>query len=435
MPGFDTTGALRASVLSAETVAAGAAASKADVVVVLGVRDAAVAPPLQALTAGAVALVAYDCADAVAELQRIGEFKSAAEGVEAASQAAAVQLMPWAGAAQGSRLAEQAELLFSRHSSEDLLYAVFFIVHALVQELDIVRHTVSPTWEKGPLRNAQEFAAMCTTCSGEISAALSDPPTKATIDLLNACDMRDQVGSYRVIVSYETPQSVGLRSLGMHALVCRRLVDVSVAPRGCDARAAGGLLAVHPAEEQPVWLRRAHPGAAEGTAPAQAREARGRARESKAERGRARESERERGRARESESEGDGEVRAPRRARASSSTSSDLSPRDGVRTAGGAVSPSTPRQRVSSSLATTRATRRTRRRSGCRGAGRSCAAPTRRTTPSLRSIRSSTHRASRRPRCGAPRRDRPYSIAPSWLSSTCVWRHTGCSLPFRTRPA
>ena len=36
--------------------------------------------------------------------------------------------------------------------------------------------------------------------------ALTDPATKATIDLLNECDMRDQVGSYRVIVSYETPQ-------------------------------------------------------------------------------------------------------------------------------------------------------------------------------------------------------------------------------------
>ena len=226
MPGFDTTGALRASVLSAETVADGATAFSAlgaeTVVVVLGVRDAAVAKPLQALSAGTAALVTYDCADAVAELQRIGEFKSAAEGVEAASQAVAVQLMPWAGAAQGSRLAEQAALLFSRHSSEDLLYAVFFIVHALVQELDIVRHTVSPTWEKGPLRNAQEFAAMCTTCGGEISAALSDPPTKATIDLLNACDMRDQVGSYRVIVSYETPQVTRGATETAHGTPCPR---------------------------------------------------------------------------------------------------------------------------------------------------------------------------------------------------------------------
>ena len=47
---------------------------------------------------------------------------------------------------------------------------------------------------------------MCTKCGEKIATALTDPETKATIDLLNACDMRDQVGSYRVIVSYETPQ-------------------------------------------------------------------------------------------------------------------------------------------------------------------------------------------------------------------------------------
>lgn len=33
---------------------------------------------------------------------------------------------------------------------------------------------------------------MCTTCREEIVAAISDPKTKATIDQLNACDMRDQ---------------------------------------------------------------------------------------------------------------------------------------------------------------------------------------------------------------------------------------------------
>ena len=91
------------------------------------------------------------------------------------------------------RLHEQAQLLMSRHSSEDVLYALFFILHAYVLELDIVRYTINPTWEKGPIKNAQEFGAMCTKCGDKIGAALTDPETKATIDLLNACDMRDQV--------------------------------------------------------------------------------------------------------------------------------------------------------------------------------------------------------------------------------------------------
>jgi hypothetical protein len=74
-------------------------------------------------------------------------------------------------------------------------------LHAFVIEMPLVRHTVNPTWEKGALQNAAEFASMCTKCGDKIAAALTDPATKATIDLLNACDMRDQVASHRVIVS------------------------------------------------------------------------------------------------------------------------------------------------------------------------------------------------------------------------------------------
>ena len=47
---------------------------------------------------------------------------------------------------------------------------------------------------------------MTDCCGPQIAAALSDPKTKSAIDALNAVDLRDQVGSYRVIVSNETPQ-------------------------------------------------------------------------------------------------------------------------------------------------------------------------------------------------------------------------------------
>tara|TARA_B100000524_G_scaffold314016_2_gene191574 strand:- start:111 stop:671 length:561 start_codon:yes stop_codon:yes gene_type:complete len=116
-----------------------------------------------------------------------------ASGVGKLRQQLSTRFAPWAGAARGMRLHEQAQLLMSRHSSEDVLYALFFILHAYVLELDIVRYTINPTWEKGPIKNAQEFGAMCTKCGDKIGAALTDPETKATIDLLNACDMRDQV--------------------------------------------------------------------------------------------------------------------------------------------------------------------------------------------------------------------------------------------------
>lgn len=209
LPGFDDR--IRASVVTDEALVGAASSSEKvhdhDVIIALGLRDNS----LQQLSKladrpGLTALLCHACTDKVAALQRVGVYCKAAAGVGGAWQGLQTSLTPWGTTAQGQRLSEQVDLLFSRNSSEDLLYAVFFILHAYKLDIPLVRHTVNPTWEKGPLRNAKEFATMCAKCSEPIFKALTDPETKATIDLLNACDMRDQVGSYRVIVSYETPQ-------------------------------------------------------------------------------------------------------------------------------------------------------------------------------------------------------------------------------------
>jgi hypothetical protein len=70
----------------------------------------------------------------------------------------------------------------------------------------IVASDINPSWEKGPVRNVLEFKKMVDCCGPQIFTALGDPKTKSAIDLLNAVDLRDQVGSYRVIVSNETPE-------------------------------------------------------------------------------------------------------------------------------------------------------------------------------------------------------------------------------------
>ena len=93
-----------------------------------------------------------------------------------------------------------------RKSSEDYIFAVLFCIHALVTDMDVVKSDINPSWEKGVIRNAQEFKKMTDCCGPQIATALSDPTTKNAIDLLNAVDLRDQVGSYRVIVSNETPE-------------------------------------------------------------------------------------------------------------------------------------------------------------------------------------------------------------------------------------
>jgi len=115
-------------------------------------------------------------------------------------------LVPWGRKATGKRLSEQVLKLIGRNSSEDLMYAVFFVLHAYVMDIEVVSSDINPSWEKGVVRNVKEIKNMVDNCRGEILAAVSDPQTRTALDLLNSGDLRDQVGSYRVVVSYETPQ-------------------------------------------------------------------------------------------------------------------------------------------------------------------------------------------------------------------------------------
>ena len=174
---------------------------KADIVVAVGLYTPGAAATLSSPAAGVrstSAFLAADCSSEVMDLQFVGKFKP--WGIASALAAAA----PWTESGQGKRLLRQAATLFQRNSSEDFMYALFFVLHARVLELDVVRYTVNPTWEKGALGNAREFKKMFDCCGDKILAAVSDPETKKAIDLLNDVDLRDQVGSYRVIVSYET---------------------------------------------------------------------------------------------------------------------------------------------------------------------------------------------------------------------------------------
>ena len=116
------------------------------------------------------------------------------------------QIAPWSSVASGKRLLAKTEPLLSPNSTEDFIFAILFCIHCLVTEIDVVKSDINPSWEKGVIRNVQEFRTMADCCGQEIAEAMSDPQTKKAIDLLNEVDLRDQVGSYRVIVSNETPQ-------------------------------------------------------------------------------------------------------------------------------------------------------------------------------------------------------------------------------------
>mmetsp|Transcript_22733 Transcript_22733/g.33570 ORF Transcript_22733/g.33570 Transcript_22733/m.33570 type:complete len:605 (+) Transcript_22733:83-1897(+) len=144
------------------------------------------------------------CGIATQQLCRAGSYQISSAGL----QNVVASLAPWSKLASGKRLLEKTRILLERKSSEDYIFAVLFCLNALTSvPIDVVKNgDINPSWEKGIVRNVQEFATMCDKCGPQIASALTDPQTKSAIDLLNACDLRDQVGSYRVIVSNETPQ-------------------------------------------------------------------------------------------------------------------------------------------------------------------------------------------------------------------------------------
>ena len=64
--------------------------------------------------------------------------------------------------------------------------------------------TKKVTWEKGIVRNAKEIFAMVSKCGPCILKCILDPQSRKALNALTALDTRDQVNSYKTIVSYES---------------------------------------------------------------------------------------------------------------------------------------------------------------------------------------------------------------------------------------
>lgn len=113
--------------------------------------------------------------------------------------------IPWTREATAKRLLEQMTDLFARWNSDDFCLALMLFLNQFSgHEIDWVKHSIDATWEKGPIRNAQELQAMITSCGDCIADCVKDDNCRECLDRLTAIDTRDQVASYRTIVSYES---------------------------------------------------------------------------------------------------------------------------------------------------------------------------------------------------------------------------------------
>lgn len=117
------------------------------------------------------------------------------------------QYFPWTQDASAKRMENEMMGLFQRWTSDDFVVAILLFLNQFSgQEIDWVKHSIDATWEKGPVQNAREFYKMMDSCGDCIIKAVQDENTKKCIDTLQTVNTRDQVASYRTIVSFESEQ-------------------------------------------------------------------------------------------------------------------------------------------------------------------------------------------------------------------------------------
>eukprot|EP00814_Leptocylindrus_danicus_P013867 CAMPEP_0116013610 /NCGR_PEP_ID=MMETSP0321-20121206/5822_1 /TAXON_ID=163516 /ORGANISM="Leptocylindrus danicus var. danicus, Strain B650" /LENGTH=403 /DNA_ID=CAMNT_0003483179 /DNA_START=444 /DNA_END=1655 /DNA_ORIENTATION=- len=115
------------------------------------------------------------------------------------------RILPWSPSASGKRMRTQMQQLFDRWTSDDFVLALLLFFNQFSgSAVPWVEHSIDATWEKGVIRNTREFYGMVTKCGGCITKCLADENCKQCIDALNAVDTRDQVASYRTVVSFES---------------------------------------------------------------------------------------------------------------------------------------------------------------------------------------------------------------------------------------
>lgn len=115
------------------------------------------------------------------------------------------KLLPWTKHASGKRLSQQMVALLQRGNSDDFVFAIMLFLNQFSgSSVDWVKHSIDATWEKGPLRNAQEVVSMVSKCGDCVIKCVQDDNCRECLEVLTALDTRDQVASYRTIVSYES---------------------------------------------------------------------------------------------------------------------------------------------------------------------------------------------------------------------------------------
>ena len=114
-------------------------------------------------------------------------------------------LAPWSDVASGKRLSVQMTELFDKYITDEFALAMMLFFNQFSgHNIPWVQHSIDVTWEKGIYQNAKEIYSMITKCGPCITECLADENCSACIKALDKIDTRNQVESYRTVVSYES---------------------------------------------------------------------------------------------------------------------------------------------------------------------------------------------------------------------------------------
>ena len=114
-------------------------------------------------------------------------------------------LAPWSDIASGKRLSVQMTELFDKYITDEFALAMMLFFNRFSgHNIPWVQHSIDVTWEKGIYQNAKEIYSMITKCGPCITKCLADENCSACIQALDKIDTRNQVESYRTVVSYES---------------------------------------------------------------------------------------------------------------------------------------------------------------------------------------------------------------------------------------
>lgn len=134
-----------------------------------------------------------------------GSFPPICASYDPDSPSLSSNLIPWSVDASSKRMEDQMMRLFERRTSDDFTIALMLFFNQFSDtEIDWVKHSIDATWEKGAIQNAKEFVDMFTKCGDCVAKCIADEKCKTCLSALTSIDTRDQVASYRTIVSYES---------------------------------------------------------------------------------------------------------------------------------------------------------------------------------------------------------------------------------------